>query len=312
MSIERIKEEAAKADQMIKELAQGPEADESPEVVSEAAQPEVDEQQTDQGVVADAATEDQSDAVSLLREEAAKWEQRYRSLDGMIQARDRQIEQLHQLVAAMQQAPQKEVPEPEPKGKKLVNKEDEDAFGADLVDLNRRVAKEELEGYTSRLEQRLAELEQRLYGVAQTTAVSVQDRFEQKLAEHFPEWKTVDTDPAFIEWLKSNSTRLRVFSEAARSHDVEGTAYFYQEYGQAHPVKKAAPAIDPRLEMQLAPGKAKSVAPQPKSQPDKKVWTHSEIVRTYKDKKSFSPEEFLRVEREIANAQREGRVDFSR
>lgn len=311
MSIERIKEEAAKADQMILELAKGQPADETPEVESEAAQPEVDEQQTDQGVVADAATEDHDDAVSLLREEAAKWEQRYRSLDGMIQARDRQIEQLHQLIAAMQQAPQKEVaPAPEQKGKKLVLKEDEDAFGADLVDLGRRVAREEMDGYVSRLEQKIAELEQRLSGVAQTTALSAQERFEQKLTAQFSDWKSVDEDPAFIAWLKSNAMRLRLFSEAARAHDVEGTAYFYQEYAQGRQAKPAS--ANAQLEKQLAPGKAKAVAPQAKSQMDKKVWTRSEISRTYAGKKSYSPEEFARLERDIAAAQREGRVDFSR
>jgi prefoldin subunit 5 len=307
MSIERIKEEAAKADQMIQELAQQGEPTEDQ---AEAAQPEVVEQ-TDQGVVADAATDDQGDVVALMREEAAKWEQRYRSLDGMIQARDRQIEQLHQLVAAMQQAPQQAAPEPEQKGKKRVSKEDEDVFGADLVDLNRRVAKEELEGYTSKLEQRIAELEQRLTGVAQTTAVSVHERFERSLGEAYQDWKKVDNNPAFIDWLKQSETRFRLFGEAVRAYDVAGTAYFYQEFGQRHPVA-STPGVDPRLERQIAPGKAKSVAPQAKSQSDKKVWTRTEIARTYNEKKSYSPEEFLRIERDIANAQRDGRVDFSR
>lgn len=314
MSIERIKEEAAKADQMIRDLAQGDQAVAEAEepVDQEAAQPEVDEQH-DQGVVADAATEDQNEASVLdqIREESAKWEQRYRSLDGMIQARDRQIEQLHQLLAGMQQAQPKQETEPKAK-KRLVQKEDEDAFGADLVDLNRRVAREELEEVTSQLMDRIAQLEQQLTGVAQTTAITIQDRFTNSLDKAAPQWRTLDSDATFIAWLKENSTRMRVFSEAAQSQDVDGVAYFYNEYAKANtPTDK--PTVDPRLEKQLAPGKAKSVAPQSKSQQDKKQWTRSEIAQFYSDgKKRYSSDEYARLERDLFSAQKEGRVDFSR
>lgn len=320
MSIERIKQEAAKADQLIMELAQRADSstsDESPEVETseitpEAVQPEVDQQQTDQGVVADAATEDQNDAdVSRLLDESKKWEQRYRSLDGMIQARDRQIEQLHQLLASMQQAQAApETPAKQDKAK-LVGKEDEDAFGADLVDLARRVAREESGAYVSKLESTIAELQQQLKGVAQTTAVTVQDRFENQLTAAVPNWKAVDGDPKFIEWLQGSATRMKVFSEAARNQDVDGVAYFYSEYAGAPKTEK--PATDPRLAKQVAPGKSKAVAPAAKSPAEKKTWTRSEIAQFYADgKKRFSQEDYIKLERDLFAAQKEGRVDYTR
>lgn len=314
MSIERIKEEAAKADQLIRDLAKGEQpAAEEPEE-QEAAQPEV-EQQTDQGVVADAATEDQTSAPEQdrFREEAAKWEQRYRSLDGMIQARDRQIEQLHQLLASMQQAPQAEAETEKKPGKsKLVGKEDEEAFGTDLIDLARRISREESGAYISELENRLAQLQEQLSSVAQTTAVTVQDRFEQQLTNAVPNWKTIDNDERFIKWLQANPTRNRVFAEAARSQDVAGVAYFFEEYaGKAAPEEK--PKTDPRLEKQLSPGKSKSVPSQAKSQSDKKQWTRSEIAQFYANgRKTYSQEDYAKLERDLFNAQKEGRVDFSR
>ena len=318
MSIERIKQEAAKADQMIMELAQRADSstsdespeDETPEITPEAVQPEVDQQQTDQGVVADAATEDQTDDVSRALDESKKWEQRYRSLDGMIQARDRQIEQLHQLLASMQQAQAApEAPAKQDKAK-LVGKEDEDAFGADLVDLARRVAREESGAYVAKLEGTIAELQQQLKGVAQTTAVTVQDRFENQLAAAVPNWKAVDSDPKFIEWLQSNATRMKVFSEAARNQDVDGVAYFYSEYAGA---PKTEQATDPRLAKQVAPGKSKAVAPAAKSPAEKKTWTRSEIAQFYADgKKRFSQEDYVKLERDLFAAQKEGRVDYTR
>ena len=319
MSIERIKEEAAKADQMILELAKRADSstsDESPngetaEVDQEAVQPEVDQQQTDQGVVADAATEDQNDDVSRVLDESKKWEQRYRSLDGMIQARDRQIEQLHQLLASMQQAQAApEAPAKQDKAK-LVGKEDEDAFGADLVDLARRVAREESGAYVAKLEGTIAELQQQLKGVAQTTAVTVQDRFENRLAAAVPNWKAVDGDPKFIEWLQSNATRMKVFSEAARNQDVDGVAYFYKEYPGAQKTEKQA--VDPRLAKQVAPGKSKAVAPAAANPAEKKTWTRSEIAQFYADgKKRFSQEDYVKLERDLFAAQKEGRVDYTR
>ena len=319
MSIERIKEEAAKADQMILELAKRADSstsDESPngenaEVDQEAVQPEVDQQQTDQGVVADAATEDQNDDVSRVLDESKKWEQRYRSLDGMIQARDRQIEQLHQLLASMQQAQAApEAPAKQDKAK-LVGKEDEDAFGADLVDLARRVAREESGAYVAKLEGTIAELQQQLKGVAQTTAVTVQDRFENQLAAAVPNWKAVDGDPKFIEWPQSNATRMKVFSEAARNQDVDGVAYFYKEYPGAQKTEKQA--VDPRLAKQVAPGKSKAVAPAAANPAEKKTWTRSEIAQFYADgKKRFSQEDYVKLERDLFAAQKEGRVDYTR
>ena len=319
MSIERIKEEAAKADQMILDLAKRADSslvDESPngenaEVDHEAVQPEVDQQQTDQGVVADAATEDQNDDVSRVLDESKKWEQRYRSLDGMIQARDRQIEQLHQLLASMQQAQAApEAPAKQDKAK-LVGKEDEDAFGADLVDLARRVAREESGAYVAKLEGTIAELQQQLKGVAQTTAVTVQDRFENQLAAAVSNWKAVDSDPKFIEWLQSNATRMKVFSEAARNQDVDGVAYFYKEYPGAQKTEKQA--VDPRLAKQVAPGKSKAVAPAAANPAEKKTWTRSEIAQFYADgKKRFSQEDYVKLERDLFAAQKEGRVDYTR
>lgn len=315
MSIERIKQEAAKADQRIAELGRAASGEQTADQ-PEAEQPDVNH---DAGVAHHAATEDAvagvpaANELAGLQESAAKWEQRYRSLDGMIQARDRQIEQLHQLLAAMQQAPAKADPAPDTKPSQLVRKEDEEAFGADLIDLQRRVVQEQSAAYTERLEARLAELEQRLSGVAQTTAVSAQERFQSQLSDAAPEWRKLDSDQGFIDWLSEAPMRQRLFAEAAGAQSVKDVAYFFNEYARLQPPAAKAPAVDPRLERQLAPGKSKSVATPAQTPSDKKQWTRSEIAAFYtQGRKQHSPEEYTRLERDLFAAQRDGRVDFSR
>jgi hypothetical protein len=151
MSVARIKKAAAEADQMIQGLHEVPSEPEAQETHSALA-PE-----TDQGVRDNAAPTDAEADVGELdhapsvdsastdwRTEAQLWEQRYRSLNGMIQSRDKQIQQLHELLASMQQernAPQQAAPgEPV---ESLITKDDEDSYGADLVDMARRAGRQE-------------------------------------------------------------------------------------------------------------------------------------------------------------------------
>lgn len=317
MSIERIKQEAAKADQIIMELAGRKGVNEQTTDGIEAEQSPVVDQQVDQGVAQTVATEDEpavpaaDDGLARIREDAAKWEQRYRSLDGMIQARDRQIDQLHQLLAGMQANPATRQDTEQPQAKHLVKKEDEEAFGADLIDLARRISKEESGAYIEALEGKLAALEERLSGVAQTTAVSVHERFETRLTEAAPSWKKHDDNPAFIEWLQASPTRHKLFAEAVRAQEVGDVAYFFNEFDKQQ--APAPTAIDPRLERQIAPGKSKSVATQAKNPADKKQWTRTEIADFFSNgKKRYSAEDFARMERDAFAAQKEGRVDFSR
>lgn len=325
MSIERIRKDAAKADQIIEELArkgkptdpeaQPPTHEDTPEE-TEAAQPEV-EAQPDEGVVATAATDDQPDtgATAELRELAAKWEQRYRSLDGMIQARDRQIEQLHQLLAAMQSAKVEPAKADEPKApaKSAISKEDEEAFGADLIDLARRVARSETGELVDTLRAEIAQLKDALSGVQRTTAVSTQERFEAQLTQLSPDWQKFDADPKFIGWLQESPSRQRVFEEAAKDMDAKGVAFFFSEFAKANGIGQPKPKQDARLEKQVAPGKPRSVPTAAKDATGDKQWTRTEIAQFYsQDRRNFTPDEYNRIERDIFKAQSEGRVDYTR
>lgn len=303
MSITRIKQAAAEADEMIKSLNQPTdeqEQEETPELATE-----------DSGVAQEPTpTQDQGSGADW-ENEAKLWEQRYRSLNGMIQSRDRQIQQLHDLLAQMQQA-KAEAPAQEAKSDSFLTPEDEEQYGADLVDMAKRAARQENAQLIEQLQGKIAQLENQLSGVSQATEASVRDRFESKLDRATNgEWRSIDADPKFIEWLKASQARYRVFVEGVREQDVSVVADFFQQYAtMQQPAKSAANKTRSQLERQVAPGKSKATG-TPQVQ-DKKQWTRTEIALVYANKKQYSQDEFNKLERDIAAAQREGRVDFNK
>ena len=318
--MEQIKAAAKKADELIEELARqarGEEA-EAPETPEETTEPVLAE--SDSGVQAEPQEEPQAapDEQDQLREAAAKWEQRYRSLDGMIQSRDRQIEQLHQLLADMQ-ASKTEAKKAEPK-KALVTKEDEETFGADLLDVARRVAREENAQYIQALEAKLAQFEGKLGTMETATAETAQERFETRLGQVAPNWHTVDRDPNFITWLQGSPTRLRIFKESVQSQDLMGVAQFYLDYDvltgkQTEVVVSStdnqSQPVDPRLARQVSPGKSRS-SPTPITEGNKRQWTRTGIADFFTNRKKYPVDEANRIERDIFAAQKEDRVDYSR
>lgn len=334
MSIARIKQDAERADQMIAEMGKQPAAgadttaqDSANDVGAEEAVvvDQGDAGAVDQGVVVDtgaapSADETGTDTVEELREQLEKSEQRYRSLDGMIRSRDKQINQLHELLAAMQQqggAPRSApAGEDEPAAEVLVNAEDEKAFGSDLVDMARRAAREEGQRVLAAVQRELAELKQVVTTVSSTTADVAKDKFHAQLDKAAPDWRTLDTDPAFIDWLQASMARQRVFGEGVQTKDVEAVAYLFNEFAKMQkPAVVQAPVKDARaqqLERQVAPGKSRTTGTPVVTDGAKKTWTRSEIASAYANKKQYAADEFARMERDIAAAQREGRVDYSR
>jgi hypothetical protein len=325
-----MRQAGAQADELIRELAkqrQDAEArhEEQPVVPEESAPPVEDgveaAPETDAGAHAGAHADPQplpveDDDLVKTREESRLWEQRYRSLDGMLQAKDRQIADLHQLIANMQAAPKAP---PAEESKPLVSAEDEATFGADLLDVTRRVSRDELRQYARSLEEKLARLEHQFQGVASVTAETAQERFMNRLTQAVPNWSSVDKDPAFMDWLQAAPTRQRVFSEAARGQDVVALAQFYSDFEamtarQAPPTAPEPKEIDPRLAKQVSPGRSRATPTPNSSEGEKRQWTQSGIADVYRKMANgqVPKEEAARLEREVFAAMKEGRVDYSR
>lgn len=318
MSLARIKQQAEQADQMIKGLN---EPEESADQQPEENQEDVTEQHTSELPESDQGVESEDTApvgedVDKLRKEAETWEQRYRSLDGMIRARDKQIQQLHDLLAGMQQQPQQPQESSDDAGP-IITKKDEDDFGSELVDMARRAAREEFRSLKSDILKEVKELRDNLKGVNEVTQVTAQDRFEMKLDSLTDKrWRVLDTDQSFIDWLTSSTSRHKVFTTAVQGQDATTVADFFNDYAEMANQQRAQAEVPKQsrkaeIEKQVSPGKSKSVGTPSSQAGGKKVWTKTEIAQAYANKKQYKADEFQQMEREIAAAQREGRVNYA-
>lgn len=334
---------ARDADELIRSLSQDQAADAQEQDVETDAPDQTPEPEAqapaDQGVPteqvtaqedpapAEAPAQPQDDSrLEALEKQAQLWEQRYRSLNGMIESRDRQIESLHHLLANLQEtqkAAQQQPEEPTPS----VTKEDVEAFGDDMIDLAKRIAQAEIKQRERAFEQRIQELESKLTGVSQQAASSAQDQFLASLRSRVPNLDQINQDSAFIAWLSQSPARQKTFNEAVQSLDVEGAAWFFETWASANaqpqpqrpaqaaqaPAQQPSQQTDQRLQRQVAPGKSRSTpTPAQRSEGAKRQWTRSAIVEFYKNLASYPQQDRDRIERDIALAQKEGRVDFTK
>lgn len=322
---EQVKRLGEEADRMIAELARqnaAPAAEPAPaETPAPTPEPEVPAaENTDQGVVA--AQTESSDPSSELEAQVAELqrrldeaEQRYRSEHGRLEKRTAEVEQLRTLLATVAQP----APEPAPAAKPqspLLTAKDEDAFGADLVDMARRAARQELQGELAKRDSLIDELKAQLSGVTSTASSIAQESFEGKLTRLAPSWEKHNVDPAFLAWLDdvmpmTGMSRRVLFNEAAKRRDAGVVAEFFNAYAPAQPVAAPAPATpNPQLEKLVAPSKGRA-APAPVTQPQvKKTWTTGQIAKFYEDARrgKFSSDERNRLESDIFEAQRDGRI----
>lgn len=327
----QVKREAEAADQRIKELAaQSQQRDQDPpeeatDEIDDGAAPEDQDPagtgEDDQGAVQDPGTDpgeapdDDHAPADGIQEQMRKMDARLQTLQGMVGAKDRQITQLQELLAGMSQAraePAAETQQTPPQ--RLVTKDDEDTFGSDMVDFTRRVAQEVANAAMDELRSEFSKVTEKLQGVERTAQATAQDSFQSKLAMVYPGWEKLDTNPEFIQWLEETPARKAVFAQGVRDQDARLVGSFFKDYAEAQ-----APAPQDQkqkrqeqLAKQVAPGRSKSVATRQVDPSQPKVWTRSEIAAAYAQKRSIPADEFHKLEKEIAAAQREGRVDFTR
>lgn len=252
----------------------------------------------------------QSETVDDLRARLEAAENRYRTLAGMIHVKDEEIRRLQELIAQFADAKPNDQQPQASQGPD--EQKDIDEFGADMVDMVKRVVSRAL----GDVYRRLAALEQNTTQAQQVMTETRKERFERRLTELVPNWREIDVTPEFGVWLKSSNARLELAQRYMADYNAEGIAELFQMYmlqnGMYQP-KAADTQVEQqkRLEKKVAPAKSVASAQQPVSS-EKKTWTRTEIAEVYRNRRSYDAKTFAELEREIAQAQREGRVDFSR
>jgi hypothetical protein len=306
----------ANADRMIQDLHTANNAE--PVVESEAAVTPELVQPDDQGVSDAEIIADSSQSngeLDKLREDLNTSEQRYRTLTGMIEARNKENDSLRALVAQLTQSVEQlnlsaQAPAP---AAPLVGSADEAAFGSDLIDVMRRVAKETATAELTKMQGKFGadidKLNQQVNTVAEVTVQSAVDKFEGRLEREVPSWRGINLDPGFTAWLNEYGM-LEPLNAAYGSMDLARTAKFFNGYQKFTGADAAQVKPSPAASAAdfVAPGKSKAT-PTPVDTSSGKLWTASDVSRLYEDSRTgkISTEKFATLEADLFKAQAEGR-----
>lgn len=225
-------------------------------------------------------------------EPVVDYEQRFKTVQGMLNAERRQSQ------AALQQAQEREaaiqrqlaelrekVEAAQAQQKPATDTQDHKDFGEDLVEMVRRqtaLMLQQFQGVATKLEGRVAALEQNLGGVSQRTTMTLEQQFYATLDGLVPDWKTVNDDERWLAWLAEldpiyGAPRQAALDNAFHAFDAKRVANVFAAFKATLP--KSTPA--PSLESQVAPSTAPTGAPAP--QPAKQIVSVKEIEAFYRD-----------------------------
>ena len=250
-----------------------------------------------------------------------KWEQKYKTLKGMY---DAEVPRLHAdlrdlkaQVDNLRKASETKPVEPaKPKAaEKLVTDADVEAFGSDLIEVQRKVAREVAAEFRGELDAMRAENEKLREQLMSTGTQVSEASFEQRLYRMVPDFEAVNADPKWIAWLNEVDPLLRaprstVAQQAFNRGDAEGVAHYVAMFKQS--VKPVEPTADKteELERQLQPNRGAASTP-PTSQKGK-VYTNADIEKMFRKATDLGVkgrvDEAKKLEAEIDAAFMEGRV----
>jgi hypothetical protein len=261
------------------------------------------------------------------------WEVRYKNIRGRMEAerkRSREsVEAMAQRISQLEQQLTMNAPAPRQPAPQLNVSEQEVAdYGEDFIGLVQRVAQHVVEGRVQPIEGELGRTKAQV-GVQQNQTM------HQKMDAIFPQWAQLNQHQPFIEWVMlpdaySGAIRQRLMQEAWDAGDAHRVNAFFQGFlaeeaavnpsrdvrQQAHApaAPNGAPAPTPPLSLAslAAPGGARSASPAPA---DKPVYSTEDITRFYTEvaagKWRHRDQERAAIDRDIHNAQHEGRILFN-
>jgi len=257
--------------------------------------------------------------------EEESFAQKYKTLQGKY---DAEVPRLHQQVKDLQakltefMKAQEEKPKEPPKPKEkvsLVTDADRAEFGDELIDVQRRVAKEVASEYEDRFEQQAEVIKKLQEQLAQTGNQVGEMSFSQRLTQLVPDFNQIDNDERWIAWLDEYDPMVRgprrdQAVAAFNAGDAEAVAHYVNLFKQtlepAEPQERQTRQAE--LEKQVAPNRSANSVDTKKVGKEAKVYSEREItnawnrIRTMNTKGQF--DEAAKLEAEITAAYLEGRV----
>jgi hypothetical protein len=331
-------------DQLKRQIAEAEKLREQMAVPEPAAAPPVEQPGAPQAPPQGA----QPEAAGAAGQPEESWEQRFKSLQGRLDAMlesNRQLAEhnssLENQISSMLAAGAQQPPEGQPATRKdypkLVTDDELKDYGEDFFTVVGKKAREEYAPEFDELAARLARLEGRVEGVTQITARTQVKDVYQTLDSDVQNWRDINTSEAFKNWLQfadpfSGKRRHDLLMDAFSRHDAKRVVNFFNGFlaeatgtppnsespGSAAPplAPSGTPGVGngsgrPSLEDFAAPGRARS-SPEGHLPPDKPVYTSAWIAKFMADKRTGKyrgrEADADAIERDIYQAQHEGRI----
>lgn len=261
--------------------------------------------------------------VPVAAPEGGGWEHKYSVLQGMYDAdrtawseeRNGYQRQLNAMVdRSPDPLPAAPLPLPtvDPANPYGVPAETVEAVGEDLIKVIGTIARNEVGLAENRFKHTVNEL-----SAAHRT--TVEDIFYSELDTHVPDWRSVNVTDAFKAWLgESDGMTGRTRQEFLQQAYDERNAPVVIRYFTGFKASTVPPAEHPDVLETITPNTIPGGGPELPTGPgsQKVMYTPESIRRFYKDKGlgkfRNNPEEARRIEMDIFDAQREGRILMGR
>lgn len=250
------------------------------------------------------------------------WEHKYRTLEGKYSAEVPRLHQQNKELATTLQSLQERVELLDAAAPstsdddRLVSDKDVEEYGQDLIDVQRRVAREVLSSELKARDVKIAQLEKALTKTGGDVATM---SFEQRLAMEVPDFAAINADPAWIAWLDETDPYTgeprRAFAEFAYTNGdiskIRKVVDFYKTNTNQTPEDAVRQQRQTELERQITPTRA-NTAPSTASSVKDRIYTEAVMTREFNKVKELNLvgkyEDAAKLENELSEAYMQGRV----
>jgi hypothetical protein len=252
------------------------------------------------------------------------WEHKFKVLQGkynsevprlnaQLQQALASVQDLTDRVNALASQPQA-APAPEPDLD--LTAEEQAAYGEDLIKLARKIAAQEASKATRDLRGKVDNVDSRMKVVSQETEQQAQERFLSTLDQTVPDWRDVNVEDGWLQWLGQYDPMLRkvrqdALNEAAASRDAQAVAAMFGAYRGTQPTSAPSPTQPPLIQQQVAAPRTTAATPQSQGNgPTKRLYTEGDINALFSAKRrgEYTTDQWKIISSEIDAAVMEGRV----
>jgi len=327
----QVQKQLDEVEELEKQLeAQGEEVEAKPEVKKKKTSKKAKAKDTEVEVTDDEPIEEPvaveaTPADDSIEEVSESFKQKYATLRGKY---DAEVPRLHQQVKELtdqmnaireeaQAAKKAEAEKPKEKVS-YVTDADREEYGDDLIDFQRRVAKEVSQDYEERFEQQSRVIQDLQSKISNTDSQVGEVGFTQKLNALVPGFDQLDNDERWVAWLNeidpmTRGPRRDQAQAAFNSGDAEAVAHYVSLFrGSVEPVANGKSDRQTELEKQVTPSRSASTVTNKSSSKNSKVYSERELnnawtkIRTLNTQGKYDDAE--KLEAELTAAYMEGRV----